>query len=65
MKNDFESSVFNKFPELEQTKKWLYDQGAVYASMTGTGSTVFGIFKQNVFDETIMKRSKFEHYYIS
>jgi len=65
MKNDFESSVFNKFPELEQTKKWLYDQGAVYASMTGTGSTVFGIFKQNEFDETIMKRSKFEHYYIS
>jgi 4-diphosphocytidyl-2-C-methyl-D-erythritol kinase len=65
MKNDFELSVFNKFSELEQTKKWLYDQGAVYASMTGTGSTVFGIFKQNEFDETIMKRSKFEHYYIS
>jgi 4-diphosphocytidyl-2-C-methyl-D-erythritol kinase len=44
--NDFEDSVFLQFPEIEVIKSWLYQQGAVYASMTGTGSTVYGFFKE-------------------
>jgi 4-diphosphocytidyl-2-C-methyl-D-erythritol kinase len=42
--NDFEKPVFNKYPELERIKQDLYDQGAIYASMTGSGSAIFGIF---------------------
>ncbi len=42
--NDFEKSLFPIYPELEQIKASLYEQGAVYASMTGSGSTIFGIF---------------------
>ena len=48
MKNDFEESVFCKFPEIAAIKDKLYDLGAVYASMSGSGSSVFGIFRQQV-----------------
>lgn len=47
LKNDFEQSVFEKFPAIEVIKNTLYENGAVYASMSGSGSTVFGIFKEN------------------
>lgn len=43
--NDFEDSVFKKFPELAQIKSNLYKEGAVYAAMSGSGATVFGIFE--------------------
>lgn len=43
--NDFEDSVFLQFPELKKIKAELYSQGAVYAAMSGSGSTVYGIFK--------------------
>lgn len=43
--NDFEAPVFSAFPEIATIKEKLYDAGAVYASMTGTGSTVYGIFE--------------------
>jgi len=46
LKNDFEESVFPKYPELKVLKKSMYDAGAVYASMTGSGSTVYGIFEE-------------------
>ena len=46
--NDFESSVFNKFPEIAAIKDRLYDLGALYASMSGSGSAVYGIFNQPV-----------------
>lgn len=42
--NDFESSIFKKYPEIANLKKQLYDSGAAYASMSGSGSSVFGIF---------------------
>jgi len=42
--NDFEESLFPAYPELENIKSELYRSGAVYASMTGSGSTMFGIF---------------------
>lgn len=48
MKNDFEDSVFPAHPEIAAIKDKLYDLGAVYASMTGSGSSVFGIFKTPV-----------------
>lgn len=42
--NDFEKNVFEEFPSIKEIKDNLYDSGAVYASMTGSGSTVYGIF---------------------
>lgn len=43
--NDFEDSVFLQFPELKEIKQQLYSMGADYAAMSGSGSTVYGIFK--------------------
>lgn len=43
--NDFETSVFAKFPLLAQIKELLYELGAEYAAMSGSGSTVYGLFK--------------------
>ena len=48
MKNDFEESVFKKYPEIAAIKDKLYDMGAIYASMSGSGSSVFGIFREQV-----------------
>ena len=47
--NDFENSIFQKFPEIKQIKERLYQEGAVYASMSGSGSCVYGFFKRNMF----------------
>ena len=44
--NDFEETVFAKFPELAAIKKSLYDSGAVYASMSGSGSALFAIYSK-------------------
>jgi 4-diphosphocytidyl-2-C-methyl-D-erythritol kinase len=44
--NDFESSIFITHPLLADIKKDLYDQGALYASMSGSGSTIYGIFDE-------------------
>lgn len=44
VKNDFEKTVFILHPELAALKQDLYDRGAVYASMSGSGSALFGIF---------------------
>lgn len=43
--NDFEVSVFEKYPEIASVKQKLYDAGAVYASMSGSGSSVFALFQ--------------------
>ncbi len=45
-KNDFEEPVFAAHPEIANIKKELLQKGAVYASMTGSGSTVYGIFEK-------------------
>ena len=42
--NDFEASVFPQHPVIEEIKEELYHQGAIYASMSGSGSSVFGLF---------------------
>jgi 4-diphosphocytidyl-2-C-methyl-D-erythritol kinase len=45
IKNDFEKPVFARYPVIEEIKTKLYDLGALYASMSGSGSSVFGIFE--------------------
>ncbi len=42
--NDFEASVFPQHPVIGEIKRELYHQGAIYASMSGSGSSVFGLF---------------------
>ncbi|OEK01462.1 4-(cytidine 5'-diphospho)-2-C-methyl-D-erythritol kinase [Roseivirga sp. 4D4] len=44
--NDFEASVFDQHSELVDIKAKLYDSGALYAAMSGSGSTLFGIFSR-------------------
>lgn len=46
--NDFEESVFAQHPELARIKQQLYDLGAVYAAMSGSGSALFGLFRETV-----------------
>lgn len=46
--NDFEQSVFALHPEIGAIKQQLYDLGAVYAAMSGSGSSVFGIFQEPI-----------------
>ena len=45
--NDFEDAIFPKHPELKKIKEKLYSLGAVYASMSGSGSAVYGIFRKD------------------
>ncbi len=62
--NDFEKNVFRLHPEIAAIKQTLYDMGAVYASMSGSGSTVFGLFPHAVeeaeraFDDCFVWQSK-------
>ena len=45
--NDFELPVFQLHPEIKKIKEVLYSNGAQYAAMSGSGSTIFGIFEKN------------------
>ena len=62
--NDFEKNVFRLYPEIAAIKQTLYDMGAVYASMSGSGSTVFALFQhaveeaERVFDDCFVWQSK-------
>ena len=55
--NDFEKSVFLKFPAIAAIKETLYQQGALYASMSGSGSSVYGIFDKKVDVSTLFQDS--------
>ena len=44
--NDFETTVFAKFPRLAEIKRSLYDNGAVYAAMSGSGSALFALYRE-------------------
>ncbi|ACU03638.1 MULTISPECIES: 4-(cytidine 5'-diphospho)-2-C-methyl-D-erythritol kinase [Pedobacter] len=48
LENDFESTVFSKYPEIELVKKKLYQSGALFALMSGSGASVFAIFEHEV-----------------
>jgi len=57
--NDFEEIIFPDYPEIENIKNKLYDLGALYASMSGSGSSVYGIF-----NETIDIKKYFTDYFV-
>lgn len=46
LKNDFEASLFQKYPLLSELKRQLYSSGAIYAAMSGSGSCMYGIFEK-------------------
>ncbi len=48
IKNDFETSLFLKYPLLSSIKNTLYTEGALYASMSGSGATMYGIFENKI-----------------
>ena len=53
--NDFETSVFAKFPQLADIKQAFYRSGAVYSAMSGSGSAIFGIFDSDTLAESCAK----------
>lgn len=59
LKNDFEQQVFAIHAELETLKNRIYDSGAIYAAMTGSGSALYGIYKDNVITDSF---SEYNHY---
>jgi 4-diphosphocytidyl-2-C-methyl-D-erythritol kinase len=46
LQNDFEKSIFPRHPAIAQIKEKMYEQGALYSSMSGSGATVFGLFEE-------------------
>jgi 4-diphosphocytidyl-2-C-methyl-D-erythritol kinase len=61
--NDFEKSIFPKYPLLKNLKEKLYAKGAIYASMSGSGSAIYGIFKMK--ESVNFKMSEFGKYKIN
>ena len=59
LSNDFEEQAFKDYPELQEIKNTLYSNGAVYAQMSGSGSAMFGLFKEHPYSV----ESLFKHYY--
>ncbi|MDR0895705.1 MAG: 4-(cytidine 5'-diphospho)-2-C-methyl-D-erythritol kinase [Prevotellaceae bacterium] len=57
--NDFEASIFPQYPVIGRIKEELYRQGAVYASMSGSGSAVYGLFRT----PTELTEEAFDTYY--
>lgn len=57
--NDFEMSVFTEFPAIANIKAQLYQMGAVYASMSGSGSSVFGIFSEKPLLDSVFSKDYF------
>lgn len=53
VKNDFEKSVFIKYPEIKSVKDNLIDMGAVYSAMSGSGSSVFGLFYGDILTDSL------------
>lgn len=56
--NDFEKTVFIAHPELADIKEMLYKRGAIYAAMSGSGSTIYGIFDEEMNDIDTIINSK-------
>jgi 4-diphosphocytidyl-2-C-methyl-D-erythritol kinase len=55
--NDFEKPIFSKYPQIADIKESLYKMGAVYSSLSGSGSTVYGIFNSKPGMPDSIKRS--------
>jgi 4-diphosphocytidyl-2-C-methyl-D-erythritol kinase len=60
--NDFEKTVFKDYPELGTIKKQMYNSGAVYASMSGSGSTIYGLFENKPNKEFLKIKDNYRHY---
>ncbi len=60
LKNDFEIPVFESHPEIKRIKEDMYQTGAIYASLSGSGSTVFGLFKK---DQPIPPPQNLKYFY--
>ncbi|MDI3321939.1 4-(cytidine 5'-diphospho)-2-C-methyl-D-erythritol kinase [Pinibacter soli] len=61
LKNDFEEAVFAAHPAIKNIKDQLYAQGALYASMSGSGASLFGIFNKNNIAELRLPENYFVH----
>ncbi|RZK44162.1 MAG: 4-(cytidine 5'-diphospho)-2-C-methyl-D-erythritol kinase [Pedobacter sp.] len=46
--NDFEVTIFHKYPQIDRVKTKLYEAGAIFALMSGSGSSVFGVFEKEI-----------------
>lgn len=61
--NDFETNLFPKYPELKKIKEALYNFGADYASLSGSGSALYGIFNQKpALDQKLKEKIVYEDY---
>ena len=58
--NDFEKMILKAYPEIGDIKKQLHDAGALFAGLSGSGSTVFGVFDNLKTAE--LTREDFSHY---
>ena len=63
LKNDFEVAVMAHYPQIKEIKEQLYSAGAVYASMSGSGSTLFGIFEKTHLPNLTFPENYFQGYY--
>ena len=52
IRNDFEATVFQKHPSLTLLKQQLYERGAEFVSMSGSGSAIYGLFKEKTWKST-------------
>ena len=57
--NDFESVIFYRHPELQQIKNEMYTKGAYYAAMSGSGSSIYGVFDKNANFEKLNFSAKY------
>ena len=53
IRNDFEATVFQKYPSLTLLKQQLYERGAEFVSMSGSGSAIYGLFNESLSDDYI------------
>lgn len=56
LENDFEKVVYKLFPEILKIKEMMYEYGAYFSQLTGTGSTVYGIFKSEKEIQEVIKK---------
>lgn len=62
IKNDFEAIIFKKYPQAERLKELLYDKGALYASLSGSGSAVYGIFENEISSDLLNLPNDYLYY---